>query len=199
MTPLSEWRGSAERIGVCETDLAIAATFYRFERVSILFVSGNGQGILFVDRSYLLSPSKLLKMHRQRMALVCVWIGAMDIQRPDIKRKKIRQQWIAGAVGLVLSGVGGVVCLEAEACCANGGPCDGLDRHGEARPDAAAGSRTGNAGSTRGPDPADSCRDGSDGGAHSRAAWREGRTEHGSDGSGGSARCSRRCWTRSCS
>jgi multidrug efflux pump subunit AcrA (membrane-fusion protein) len=26
----------------------------------------------------------------------------MDIQRPDIKRKKIRQQWIAGAVGLVV-------------------------------------------------------------------------------------------------
>jgi HlyD family secretion protein len=29
----------------------------------------------------------------------------MDIQRPDIKRKKVRQQWIAGAVGLVVLAV----------------------------------------------------------------------------------------------
>ena len=42
--------------------------------VSILFVSGNGQGILFLDKSYLLLLHKLLKMHRLWLAL-CLRLG----------------------------------------------------------------------------------------------------------------------------
>jgi HlyD family secretion protein len=65
-------------------------------------VFSNGQSFLVVDGSDRADSAKYMKVHDQDWLYACTYPCAMDISRPDIKKKKVRRQLVLAGCGVAV-------------------------------------------------------------------------------------------------
>ena len=65
-------------------------------------MSENGQLFLVVDIAGWWVCANLLNACDMDWPCGCNYGGAMDISRPDIKKKKVRRQWVLAGCGVVV-------------------------------------------------------------------------------------------------